>query len=271
MSSTRPIRALLRGLEVLHVLNRHNGATVSEVASAIDLPRTTTYRILETLCTAGYAYRASSDDRYRLTILVRGLSDGFDDEAWVTQIARPYLYELCRELVWPVAISTLSGSSMLVRQTTDHKSPLAVEKRGPGFRVSIMNSASGIAYLAFCPKQQRDNLLDVLAQSKKSEDQPAKNRNKVYESLVETRKKGFSVWKRSRRVADETSFSVPVMAGERLLAVLTLRFASTAISEAEAIEKFVPHLRTVAQSIASDFARQQDDEPLGHTLSDTTK
>ena len=60
------------------------------------------------------------------------------------------------------------------------------------------------------------------------------------------------------------------MAGERLLAVLTLRFASTAISEAEAIEKFVPHLRTVAQSIAGDFVRQQDDEPLGHTLSETT-
>ena len=38
MTSTRPIRALLRGLEVLHVLNQHNGATVSEVASAIDLP-----------------------------------------------------------------------------------------------------------------------------------------------------------------------------------------------------------------------------------------
>jgi IclR family transcriptional regulator, mhp operon transcriptional activator len=264
LSSTRPIRALLRGLEVLHVLNRHNVATVSEVASAIDLPRTTTYRILETLCTAGYAYRAASDDRYRLTILVRGLSDGFDDEAWVTQIARPYLYELCRELVWPVAIATLSGSSMLVRQTTDHKSPLAVEKRGPGFRVSILNSASGLAYLAFCPKEQRDNLLDVLAQSKKTEDQPAKNRNKVYESLVETRKNGFSVWKRSRRVADETSFSVPVMAEERLLAVLTLRFASTAISEADAIDKFVPKLRAVAKNIASDFMRQQHNEPLGH-------
>jgi IclR family mhp operon transcriptional activator len=45
---------------------------VSEVAGEIDLPRTTTYRILETLCVAGYAYRAASDERYRLTIMVRG-------------------------------------------------------------------------------------------------------------------------------------------------------------------------------------------------------
>lgn len=152
MSSTRPIRALLRGLEVLHVLNSHNGATVSEVAGEIDLPRTTTYRILETLCVAGYAYRAVSDDRYRLTIMVRGLSDGFDDEAWITLIARQYMYELCQEIVWPCAIATISGSTMLVRQTTDHRSPLAVEKRGPGFRVAILGSAAGICYLSFAPK-----------------------------------------------------------------------------------------------------------------------
>ena len=35
MDSTRPIRALIRGLETLAVLNRRNGATVSEVTSQI--------------------------------------------------------------------------------------------------------------------------------------------------------------------------------------------------------------------------------------------
>jgi len=262
MSSTRPIRALLRGLEVLHVLNSHNGATVSEVAGEIDLPRTTTYRILETLCVAGYAYRAVSDDRYRLTIMVRGLSDGFDDEAWITLIARQYMYELCQEIVWPCAIATISGSTMLVRQTTDHRSPLAVEKRGPGFRVAILGSAAGICYLSFCPKEQRDTLLDVLAKSKEPENQPARNRKKVYETLLETRKRGFAIWHRKRRVADETSLSIPIMVEDRLLAALTIRFASTAMPEGEAIAKFLPKLRKTAQDIADEFVRQHQRDPL---------
>ena len=262
MTSTRPIRALLRGLEVLHVLNQQNGATVSEVATAIDLPRTTTYRILETLCHAGYAYRAASDERYRLTILVRGLSDGFDDEAWVTQIARPFMYELCNELVWPIAIATLSGSTMLIRQTTDHRSPLAVEKRGPGFRVAILGSASGIAYLAWCPREQRDALLDLLAKSKRTEDQPAANRKKVNDQLQETRKRGYAAWRRSRRVSDELSLSVPILAGERLLASLTIRFSSTAVPEAEAIQRFIPRLRAVAQRIGDDFVSQSEQQAL---------
>jgi IclR family mhp operon transcriptional activator len=262
MSSTRPIRALLRGLEVLHVLNQHNGATVSEVAAAIDLPRTTTYRILETLCVAGYAYRAASDERYRLTIMVRGLSDGFDDEAWVTQIARPYMYDLCREIVWPVAIATLSGTSMLVRQTTDHESPLAVEKRGPGFRIPLLASASGLAYLAFCPKEQRDTLLDVLSKSKKESDKAARNKSKIYETLLETRKRGYAVSRRERRVSDEISISVPIFAEERLLATLTTRFSMTAVDMAEAEKRFVPRVRAVAQTIGQQFIDQHASDTL---------
>ena len=262
MPSTRPIRALLRGLEVLHVLNQHNGATVSEVATAIDLPRTTTYRILETLCNAGYAYRAVSDERYRLTILVRGLSDGFDDEAWVTQIARPYMYELCSELVWPIAIATLSGSSMLIRQTTDHRSPLAVEKRGPGFRVAILSSASGIAYLAWCSGEQRDALLELLSKSRRPEDQAAPNGKKIAELLAETRRRGHASWRRSRRVSDEISLSVPILAGERLLASLTIRFSSSAVQESEAVQRFVPKLKATALRIGEDFLSQGERQAL---------
>jgi len=260
MTSTRPIRALLRGLEVLHVLNLHNGATVSEVAAAIDLPRTTTYRILETLCVAGYAYRAASDERYRLTILVRGLSDGFDDEAWVTQIARPYMYDLCNDLVWPIAVATLSGSAMLVRQTTDHRSPLAIEKRGPGFRVPILGSASGLVYLAFCPKEQREAILDMLARSRHEEDKPARNRKKLYEEFLEIRKRGYSVNRRPRRISDEISLAVPIMAGDRLVATLAIRFASTAVPEAEGVQRFIPRLRATAQRIGEEFVRQAEQD-----------
>src|SRR5665213_1932340 len=99
MESTRPIRALMRGLDALTFLNLRDGATVSEVAHEIRLPRTTVYRILETLCNAGYVFRDAVDDRYRLTILVRALSAGFADESWLTQIAKPLMMELCSDIV----------------------------------------------------------------------------------------------------------------------------------------------------------------------------
>src|SRR6202050_5077170 len=162
MDSTRPIRALMRGLDALTVLHVRDGATVSEVAHEIRLPRTTVYRILETLCNSGYVFRDSSDDRYRLTIMVRALSGGFDDEAWVTNIAKPSILELCREIVWPVSIATLSGTTMMMRETTDHSSPLAIERYSAGFRAPLLTSATGRVYLAHSPAPQRDLLIEIL-------------------------------------------------------------------------------------------------------------
>ena len=131
-----------------------------------------------------------------------------------------------------------------------------VEKRGPGFRVAILGSASGLAYLAFCAKEQRETTLDLLARSRRDEDKGAKNRKKVYEILADIRKRGHAVWHRPRRVSDETSISVPVMSGERLLATLTIRFSSTAVQEAEATQRFVPKLHAVAQRIGAEFGAQ---------------
>ena len=174
MESTRPIRALVRGLDALTVLNSHDGVTVSEVARHILLPRTTVYRILETLCEAGFAFRDGRDERYRLTNLVRRLSGGFHDERWVSQIAKPCIDELCRDILWPVSVATLSGLSMVLREATDHDTPLAFERFSAGFRVPLLGSSAGLAYLAFCPRSERDNLLDRLAQSNKAEDKEAR-------------------------------------------------------------------------------------------------
>jgi len=252
--SNRPIRALARGLKVLTVLNSGNGSTVSEIAAATRLPRTTVYRVLETLAEEGYVARDPADERYRLTILVRGLSDGFDDEAWVTQIAKPYIYDLGRDIVWPVAIATISGTSMLVRETTDHTSPLAIERYAPGYRMPLLASASGLAFLAFCADAPREALLELLARSPRDEDAPARDRATLTRHLEEVRKQGYAVHHRPRRVSDRTSIAVPILADDRVLALLVVRYARSAIPLPEAVQRFVPRMREVAHRIAESLA-----------------
>ncbi|MCE2872147.1 MAG: helix-turn-helix domain-containing protein [Xanthomonadales bacterium] len=261
MESTRPIRALMRGLDALTVLNLRNGATVSEVAQEIRLPRTTTYRILETLSHAGFVYRDANDDRYRLTIMVRGLSDGYDDEAWVTQIARPYIHELGKDIVWPVAVASLSGTSMMVRESTDHRSPLAVERCPAGFRVPLLASSSGRVYLAFSAPTHRDSLLDILARSTREEDALARNRTELMKMLNDTRMQGYASAVRPRRVSDEISIAVPIMVDDRVLAAVTIRFSGTAVPLKLAVERFLPKLRDTAQKIRETFVEQQTEPP----------
>ncbi|HEY4339627.1 MAG TPA: helix-turn-helix domain-containing protein [Steroidobacteraceae bacterium] len=254
MDSTRPIRALIRGLEALAVLNRRNGATVSEVTSEIKLPRTTTYRILETLSEAGYVFRDPADDRYRLTLLVRGLAEGFDDEAWITQIGRPCINDLCKDIVWPVTLLSPSGTSMLIRDTTDHASPLVVERFNAGFRLPLLMSASGRVYLAFCQSEHRDALLDILSRSTREEDKLARSRTEVEKILEQTRELGYATAVRTRRVSEEVAMSVPVLVGERVLAAISVRFAASAVPLRLAVERFVPKLLDTANVIRQRFS-----------------
>jgi IclR family mhp operon transcriptional activator len=256
MESTRPIRALIRGLDALTVLNLRNGATVSEIAHEIHLPRTTVYRILETLCNAGFVFRDAADDRYRLTIRVRSLSDGFDDEAWVTQIAKPLIEDLGREIVWPVSIATVLGTNLIVRET--NSTPLAVERYSAGYRTPLLASAGGRVFLSFCSAPQREALIEILARSGKEEDRLARPpRTDLMRLLAEIKAQGYAVTSRTRRLVEEISVSVPVFLDDRILACLTTRFAASAIPQRTGIERFLPKLKQCAVRISNSFREEQ--------------
>jgi IclR family mhp operon transcriptional activator len=257
MESTRPIRALMRGLDALTFLNLRAGATVSEVAHEIRLPRTTVYRILETLCSSGFVYRDSTDERYRLTVLVRGLSGGFDDEAWVTEIAKPIINNLSGEIAWPVSIATLIGTKMTLRETTDHSTPLAIERYSAGVQLPLLTTAMGRVYLANCAPAQRDALIDVLARSGKEEDKGARNRVDLLRVLAEIKAQGYATTTRTRRLADEIAVSVPVPMNNGTLAGLTVRFVASAMPLKSGLERFLPKLRHSAAKISATFSAQQ--------------
>jgi IclR family mhp operon transcriptional activator len=251
--STRPIRALNRGLEVLTELNRLERAAINTLANAVGLPRTTTYRILETLRLAGYVERDAHDDCYRPTIRVRALSDGFDDEAMVAHIAKPYLASLCASIVWPIAIATPAGGAMMIRETTDMQSPLALEQYGSGIRVPMLTSAAGRAYLAYCTPPQREALLELLARSSAPEDRLVRSRAEVEHILNETRTQGYGMAQRARRVSEETSLAIPVRSKDRVLATVSVRYAATAVPLRTAVDQFLPKMRDAVAKIEQEF------------------
>jgi IclR family mhp operon transcriptional activator len=257
MESTRPIRALVRGLDALTSLNQRNGATVSEIAQQIRLPRTTTYRILETLTHAGYVFRDPADDRYRLTNRVQRLADGFDDDAWVTQLARPCIDDLRKEVMWPVAFASLSGTQMLVREATDRQCPPGIERFSPGVRLPLLTSAAGRAQLAFCSREQRESLLQILRRSTSESDKLAHNSAELEKILHETREQGFAMVLNPKRVSGEISIAVPVLIDGEVLATVVVRFAETVVPLNTAVERMVPRMREAARRIAQIFSEQQ--------------
>ena len=97
--SIRPVQSFARGLAVLSVLNRYGSATALQLARESGVPRPTVYRLLQTLMDEGYVRRGTADDRFHLRLRVRGLSEGFEDEQWISAIAGPALAERNRPVI----------------------------------------------------------------------------------------------------------------------------------------------------------------------------
>jgi IclR family mhp operon transcriptional activator len=245
-------RSLGRGLKMLAILNAGGEHRVASLARAVNLPRSTAYRLLCTLVEEGYVWRDPVTDVYQPTAMVLGLSDGFDATARMVQAAKPLVTQLGEQLVWPVMLATLSGTSVLLRQTTDATSPLAVVRYSPGFRAPILERAPGLVLLAHSPAPQRDMILDLLFRNPAA-GRIAADRAAVERRLLEVRRLGYACVHRPGQPSDRTSLAVPVIGGGDALAALVVRFARSAVRRQFMMEGFLPALRSAARAIEERF------------------
>jgi IclR family mhp operon transcriptional activator len=124
---------------------------------------------------------------------------------------------------------------------------LAVERYSAGFRLPLLTSAAGRVYLAYCLEEQRNAVLGILAASDTELDR----------SLAEIRAHGYATAARARRMAEEISIAVPVVADHHALAALSLRFTASALPLPAALERFLPKLRQCAADISTQFVERQ--------------
>src|SRR6516164_4468401 len=206
-SKVRGVRALERGLAVLAAMNRHKVASVAELARETRLPRPTVYRLLETLGRAGFVSHSGAADRFCLSRKVRTLSDGFVEDAWITDIATPLMAAFTAAHVWPVSLMTLEEGRMLIRETTHPASSLSIDYGMVGRRLPMLRTAAGRAYLAFCPANERRTILDMLDHSPLTEDRY--DRRRVLAMLRGIGAQGYAV--QDREINPKTSgISVPI-------------------------------------------------------------
>ena len=259
MQKIRISKTTIKALSILEELNALGEARNSEIADALELPRPTCYRLLQTLCEAGVVLSDPNTHVYRPSERVLALSCGFEQETWVSLCAKPHMKELGAELLWPIAIATLSGPSMVLRETTDPDSPLAVRRYLAGRRVGLLSTATGRVYLAYCSAQQRDILIQVLQKSRKPEDLAARNPAAVARRLRRIRQQGFDTSRLQRQSISWGAMAVPVFAREQILASLSARYIRKAVTREAEKEKLLPQLQETAKRIGTSFEASSGD------------
>lgn len=248
------MRGPLRTIAVIRALNVRNGATVATLAQETGISRPALYRILETLRGAGYVSVDLKRQHYCLTMLVRTLAEGFSDEDWVTQVARPILRALQRRVLWPVDLGTFMDNCMWIRETTRHSSSLTIDRGVVGLRFPILRGATGRAYLAFSRPRERDLILKNISRNPQAGNELIAKPKEVERLLKRTRRQGYG--QRYGEPPLETgAIAVPIMLEHRVLGCINLTFMATVLDPTEAARQHLAAMAEAAKAIADGVRR----------------
>src|SRR5262245_16165435 len=195
MPSSDTIRGLERGLQVLDVLQTKPIASLHDIHVATGISKPSLLRILNTLVRAGVVWRRLADGHYRISALTR-MAHKRDRHDRVAEAAAPVLDRLCQKVLWPSDLMVPAGDHMERRETSQSHTRfffLHAERRTRvGQSVNWLQSGMGRAYLAFCPEQERKDIIELLQKSDKPEDQLARDPRRLDRILAETRASGYA-------------------------------------------------------------------------------
>jgi IclR family mhp operon transcriptional activator len=249
------VRALARGLDILLQVSRRPGAKPAEIARALNLPRPSVYRLLETLEEMGYVARSPSDARFRVTEKTRAIAEGYDDQTRLSEVAGPVLSQLGRELVWPVDLTSYDDGAMVIRETTHARSPMSIDRNMIGYRLPVLRTASGRAWLSHVSPRLRDACLDLLRSRDDPADRPFLEPAWLEGVLAHCRQKGFGMRLGEDGFLPKTSsFGMPIMSGDEVFGCITVIWITKAITAARAEADLVPHLSRAADRIGTLLA-----------------
>lgn len=150
--------ALEKGLDILELLSgNEEGMTQKEIAAALNRKTSEIFRMIVVLEDRGYIDVFPGTERYQLTLKLFQLSNQHSPVKKLNEFAAPIMNGLARTIKQSCQISVYNSGAVVVVAQVDssHKYNLSVK---PGTRLKLLDTASGMALLAFSTLHQRNGM-----------------------------------------------------------------------------------------------------------------
>jgi DNA-binding IclR family transcriptional regulator len=208
------VEALARGLELLACFRQKDGLLGNqELAQRCGLAKSTVSRLTYTLTKLGYLTHVEDAGKYALGTATLSLASAMLGRLDIRKLARPVMQELAEFSRCLVSLCSRDRLSMVYVDVA-RSSEAVTLSLDIGARIQIANSASGRAYLASIPEQQREEIMEGVREVAEISRWPALQRG-MAKALVDVRSLGvccsFGEWQK-----DINAIAVPVRPGSGL-------------------------------------------------------
>jgi len=154
----RYANTLARGLRILRAFRpSDNGLGNLEISERTGIPRSTVSRLTFTLCALGYLTHGRHFDKYRLGPAALALGNIASAAFGFVPVAAPIMQKLANEVGTMVGVSIQDDGNMLVVKTWRPEASRTMWL-DVGYRMPVLTSSSGVAYLGALSQEEREKL-----------------------------------------------------------------------------------------------------------------
>lgn len=230
--------------------------TMMQIAKRGCIPYPTACRIVQTLIHEGLIEQEPARKYYRPTALVQSLSQGFQADSLLVDRGRRYIKALTQKIGWPVSLTVRIGTNMVVRDSTHGDTSLTFERYYPGYRLPLMDCASGRVCLAQMSPEELDRVMNWVSLV----GAPSEQEQTAYVSvntLNKIRDEGYAAigWGQHNLTPGKTSsIAVPIFRDGKFEAALTLIYFAAAMKQGDAVDRYLMDLKATAEAISSELS-----------------
>jgi IclR family acetate operon transcriptional repressor len=148
------VKPVYKALQVLLCLGEERREmALSEICHHVGMPKTTTFRYLQTLSACGFVTHDSNTDLYRLGLRIWALGQMAREPLQLRELALPAMRELRDRFNETVNLGVLDGREIVYLDMVESRRSLRMQAQLGG-RDPVYTTALGKAMLAFLPEER---------------------------------------------------------------------------------------------------------------------
>lgn len=154
-----PIRSVDRALDIIEELSKHpKGLGLMELSRAVNLHKTTTFRMLSAIMTHGWIAKDPISGNYRLTLMLFEIGSKVSARMNILNVARPYLDDLTARMGETVHLVIRDGSEVVYLYKEDSLNQAIKMGSSIGSRNPLYCTGVGKAILAYLNEDELEEI-----------------------------------------------------------------------------------------------------------------
>ncbi|MES0884936.1 IclR family transcriptional regulator [Roseibium sp. SCP14] len=246
------VPGLHRGLRVLEILGAADEPmSLSEIARAMDLSRSSAFRLVYTLRQMDFLKEAEQKNTYTLGARVLNLGFAYLNQLPITSIARPHLAALRDKTGVSTHLSVLEGHDVLYLGSHQARSGF-VSNMATGTRTQAYASAIGWCLLEALSDEELATFCDEIEMKPFTEHTPT-SPQELQQKIGEVRDRGYVI-SRGFRDPGGSSVAVPVRDSTgRVVACVNISGPDSNFDFDKIEDFYVPETRSTALQISREL------------------